>query len=319
MAYQTFTIQNFNTTTPAVINRFTFADNGNVTHLARFTGWNSPWSISPTASNDTRRTAAPTFIYASRSASPTYLYHTGTALLLSSIDNIEPGWTVTGGNYDTVVASTSGTSWVITDAGPSSQPNPAVTINFTPPQYLLQVDNITQGGNTIESTWIASSNGYTTNQSVLSTSGTQWLIMSDEPNGNPSTDPIVFYSTNDEMYTLAPAVDANTPSSVTFEMDYNYISPTPGSYRSDITIFATLVGPVEKDITTYVYVNAAPIDTGGSGGDYGGGYDFGGGDSDSGVSEGIGGGLSAGDANAGEGGNGTSADGSGVDGGSATA
>jgi hypothetical protein len=317
MAYQTFTIQNFNTTTPAVINRFTFDDNANVTHLASFTGWNSPWSISPTASNDTRRTASPTFIYASRSASPTYLYHTGTALLLSSIDNIEPGWTVTGGNYDTVVASTSGTSWVITDDGPSSQPNPSATINFTPPQYLLQVDDITQGGITIEPSFIASSNGYTTNQSVLSTSGTQWLVMSDEPNGNPSATPIVFYSTNDEMYTLAPAVDANTPSSVTFELDYNYISPTPGSYRSDITIFATLVGPVQKDVTTYVYVNSAPIDTGGGGGFDGG---FGGDSGDSGVSDGPGpGGNSAGDANAGDGGNGSSADGSGSDGGTATA
>jgi len=272
MAYQTFTIQNFNTVTPAVINRFTFNTAGNVTHSARFTGWNTPWSTSPITANDTRRTASPTFIYASRSASPTYLYHTGTSLLLSSIDNIEPGWIVSGGNYNTTVSSTSGTSWVITDSAPSSQPNPGATINFTPSQFLLLVDDIT----TIEPTWIAASNGYTTNQSVLGTSGTQWLVMSDEPNGNPSAAPIDFYSTNDEMYTLPPASDLNTPSSVTFELDYNYISPTPGSYESGVSIFATLVGPIEKDIKTFLYINAAPVDSGGGGG-YDGGY--GGGDS----------------------------------------
>jgi hypothetical protein len=236
-------------------------------------------------------------------------------LLLSSIDNIEPGWIVSGGNYNTTVSSTSGTSWVITGSAPVSQPNPSATINFTPPQFLLLVDDIT----TIESTWIATGNGYTTNQTVSSTSGTQWLVMSDEPNGNPIAAPINFYSTNDEMYTLPPASGPTTPSSVTFELDYNYVSPTPGSYESGVTIFATLVGPIEKDIKTFLYINSAPVDTGGGGGgDYGGSFGGDGGDGGN-AAAGGGPGNSAGDANAGEGGNGTSSDGSGVDGGTATA
>lgn len=259
MAEITYTITNNSPTTTATIRRFVFANQSQIHHVANYTGWNSPWSAGGyNLSYDTRRSENATYISDIGDVQQQYKDHINTStvtnslLRLDSITGIEPGYEITGNGYTAgqTVVSTSGTTWVIASADPDGTPVINETITFVPPEYVLQVNSITG----IELGWVATGNGYSSGQTVVSTSGTQFLIMSDQPNGTPSVGgTISFVSIEDAMIDIPPS------TSKTFALDYVNDVNTIGSYTGTVQISGDLGTAFIKNINNFLTISAAPV------------------------------------------------------------
>ena len=271
MAAITYTIRNNSSTTPAVINYFTIATNpAQIRHTLNLTGWDSPWGTGYTAFTEasTLRTVSSTYISNVGTLTKVYQYHNGTSLLLDNNTGIVAGWGVSstlGYTSGQTVVATSGTSWVITSAAPTAGLVLGDAISFQPPQYLLQVNSISG----ISVGWVISGNGYNSGQTVVATSGTQWVQVSANASSTPSGT-ITFTSNQDIMATIAPL------GTKTFSMNYVNTTAVRGTYTSLVNIVATVGSSVTKIVNNYlsivapaaVTVPSSPYyDSGGGGGD----------------------------------------------------
>ena len=272
MAAITYTIRNNSSTTPAVINYFTIATNlTQIQHTLNLTGWNSPWGTGYTAFTgaSTLRTVSSTYISNVGTLNKVYQYHNGTSLLLNNNTGIVAGWGISstlGYTSGQTVVATSGTSWVITSAAPNTNPVLGDAISFEPPQYLLQVNSISG----ILAGWVISGTGYSNGQTVVATSGTQWVQVSANASSTPSGT-ITFTSNQDIMATIAPG------GTKTFSMNYANVTTARGTYTSLVNIFATVGSSVTKIVNNYLSIVApaavpsSPFYDSGSGGGGGGG------------------------------------------------
>ena len=271
MAAITYTIRNNSTTTSAVINYFTIAtDVAQIQHTLNLTGWNSPWATGYTAFTgaSTLQRVDSNYISNVGTLNKVYQYHTGTSLLLNDNTGLAAGWGIgstPGYTSGQTVVSTSGTSWVITSAAPTATPVGGNAITFEPPQYLLQVNSISG----ILAGWFISGTGYGSGQTVVATSGTQWVQVSANASSAPSGT-ITFTSNQDIMATIAPL------GTKTFSMNYANITSARGTYTSLVNIFATVGSSVNKTVNNYLSIvppGAVPpspySDSGGNGGDGG--------------------------------------------------
>ena len=272
MAAITYTIRNNSSTTPAVINYFTIATNtAQIRHTLNLTGWDSPWGTGYTAFTEasTLRTVSSTYISNVGTLTKVYQYHNGTSLLLNNNTGIVAGWGVSsstlGYTSGQTVVATSGTSWVITSAAPTAGLVLGDAITFQPPQYLLQVNSISG----ISVGWVISGNGYNSGQTVVATSGTQWVQVSANASSTPSGT-IKFTSNQDIMATIAPL------GTKTFSMNYANVTSDYGTYTSLVNIFATVGSSVTKIVNNYLSIVAPGVvtvpsspyyDSGGGGGD----------------------------------------------------
>lgn len=273
MAAITYTIRNNSPTTPAVINYFTIATNtAQIRHTLNLTGWDSPWGTGYTAFTEasTLRTVSSTYISNVGTLNKVYQYHNGTSLLLNNNTGIVAGWGVSstlGYTSGQTVVATSGTSWVITSAAPTAGLVLGDAITFQPPQYLLQVNSISG----ISVGWVISGNGYSSGQTVVATSGTQWVQVSANASSTPSGT-ITFTSNQDIMATIAPG------GTKTFSMNYANVTSARGTYTSLVNIFATVGSSVTKPVNNYLSIVAPAVvpaspyyDNVSGGGDGGGG------------------------------------------------
>ncbi len=248
MAAITYTIKNNSVSTSAVINYFNIVTESQIQHTLNLTGWDSPWGTGYTAFTgaSTLRTVSSTYISNVGTLNKIYQYHTGTSLLLDNNTGIVAGWGIssTPGYTSQTVVATSGTSWVITSAAPASgliQGNTNIT--FEPPQYLLQVTSISG----ISVGWVISGTGYNSGQTVVATSGTQWVQVSANASSTPSGT-ITFTSNQDVMATIAPG------GTKTFSMNYSNNVNTLGTYTSLVNIFTTIGSPVTKRVDNYLSI-----------------------------------------------------------------
>ena len=269
MAAITYTIRNNSTTTSAVINYFTIATNvAQIQHTLNLTGWNSPWATGYTAFTgaSTLQRVDSNYISNVGTLNKVYQYHTGTSLLLNDNTGLAAGWGIgstPGYTSGQTVVSTSGTSWVITSAAPTATPVGGNAITFEPPQYLLQVNSISG----ILAGWVISGTGYSSGQTVVATSGTQWVQVSANASSTPSGT-ITFTSNQDIMATIAPL------GTKTFSMNYANVTATRGTYTSLVNIVATVGSSVTKIVNNYLSIvppGTVPpspyYDSGGGGGD----------------------------------------------------
>ena len=270
MAAITYTIRNNSSTTPAVINYFTIATTpAQIQHTLNLTGWDSPWGTGYTAFTEasTLRTVSSTYISNVGTLTKVYQYHNGTSLLLDNNTGIVAGWGISSPSAYTsqTVVATSGTSWVITSAAPTATPVGGNVITFEPPQYLLQVNSISG----ILAGWVISGTGYGSGQTVVATSGTQWVQVSANASSTPSGT-IKFTSNQDIMATIAPG------GTKTFSMNYVNTTVVRGTYTSLVNIFATVGSSVTKIVNNYLSIVAPGVvtvpsspyyDSGGGGGD----------------------------------------------------
>jgi len=265
MAAITYTIKNNSVSTSAVINYFNIVTESQIQHTLNLTGWNSPWDTGYTAFTgaSTLRTVSSTYISNVGTLNKVYQYHTGTSLLLDNNTGIVAGWVISSPSAYTsqTVVATSGTSWVITSAAPTAVIVLGDAITFEPPQYLLQVNSISG----ILAGWVISGIGYSSGQTVVATSGTQWVQVSANASSTPSGT-ITFTSNQDIMATIAPL------GTKTFSMNYANVTSTRGTYTSLVNIFATVGSSVNKIVNNYLsivppnVVPDSPYYDGGSGG-----------------------------------------------------
>lgn len=254
MAAITYTIRNNSPTTPAVINYFTIATNpAQIQHTLNLTGWNSPWATGYTAFTgaSTLQRVDSNYISNVGTLNKVYQYHTGTSLLLNNNTGIVAGWGVSstlGYISGQTVVATSGTSWVITSAGPTAGLVAQDAISFEPPQYLLQVNSISG----ISAGWVISGTGYSSGQTVVATSGTQWVQVSANASSTPSGT-ITFTSNQDIMATIAPG------GTKTFSMNYANVTSAYGTYTSLVNVFATVGSSVIKPVNNYLSIVAPAV------------------------------------------------------------
>lgn len=120
------------------------------------------------------------------------------------------------------------------------------------PPNLLVVDANTG----INSGYVASGTGYSAGQYVISSSGTNWLVMSAAPNGTPTPGGTInFISTvTDTLLTIPPL------STGTVTIDYTNNVSTLGTYTSIITVYGTtLLAPFTKNINNFAIISLLPV------------------------------------------------------------
>jgi hypothetical protein len=269
MASQTYAIINNSTNTAAVINYIEIATTlTEQQHHLNLTGWNEPFNSSYTdfQGATTLLNVSKNYISDESPINRAYDAHTGIYVRVTggTVSGIGAGWDVTGNHFTggQTVVSTSGTTWVQLSAGPNGTPIVGEAITFTPPQFLLVVNNVSD----ISAGWAATGVGYN-GQTVLSISAPQTLVMSAPPTTTPSGS-ITFTSAGDTMLTIAPL------TSSTFSMDYNRVTSSYGTYTSLVSLHATLGTAITKNINNFMLVSVAPVgdpaspffDSGGGGG-----------------------------------------------------
>lgn len=268
-----YRISNNSSTTNAVITLFQWNDDAGFDHHADFqtdAGWNAPWNTySDWTQDDTSIYVEASFIEEIDDFSTTYAANSGTILRVGSNSGVVAGYTISGTGYTAgqTAVSTSGTIWVVTSAGPNSTPIPGGALNFIPPQYELRVNN-TVG---ISPGDIASQNGYSAGQTVVSVASGQWLVMSAPSNGTPTPGGTIRFSQpSAPMTTIAPN------STQTFILNYTNGTSVYGTYTSTVSISGTVGGvPFVKYVRNFAIISNTPITdpespfyNGGGGGGY---------------------------------------------------
>lgn len=259
MADLTYTIYNNSNDTTATINYFEIATNlSEQQHRLKIPAfWNPPFNASPYTDftgATTLRSEVKTYTSDVGSVNhTTTATTTGTTLRLDSNSELQVGWTVFNASYiysGQTVANKLGTQTVILSSVPDVVPfSSGVAITFTPPEFLLDVNNTTD----LQEGWVASGNGYNGETILEVRSGTR-LVMSDQPSTNPSPGGnITFTSDEDNMLEIPPL------SSSTFVMDYDRITSVYGTYTSIVTMHATLGSNVVKNINNFMLVSALPV------------------------------------------------------------
>jgi hypothetical protein len=175
-------------------------------------------------------------------------------LKLVSTASLYTGMIMNGNGFTAgqTVVSIGTDSTVVASADPNTGVYANALVEFQPPQYVLKVNNIVG----LSAGWYADTNTgyvYTQPRTILSTSGTQYLIMSgDVGYPSPSGD-VRFISNVNKMITLAP----NT--SATWVLYYDANNSAVSNNLASITIYATQQGnTVQKIVNNIVSINQAP-------------------------------------------------------------
>jgi len=194
-------------------------------------------------------------------------------LKLVSTATLYTGMIMNGNGFTAgqTVVSIGTDSTVVASADPNTGVYASAIVTFSPPQYVLRVNNNTG----LAAGWTTKSEfTYPVSRTVVSTSGTEYLIMSGDVGSSSPSGNIKFVSNTNDMITLAP----NT--SATWVMYYSANNSTLSNNIANIIIYATQQGNnVQKEINNLVSINQAPSVSniqpafdGGGGGNDGGGY-----------------------------------------------
>ena len=173
-------------------------------------------------------------------------------LKLVSTATLYTGMTMNGNGFTVgqTVVSIGADSTVVASADPNTGVYASAIVTFSPPQYVLRVNNITG----LAAGWTTNSEfTYPVSRTVVSTSGTEYLIMSGDVGSNSPSGNIKFVSNTNDMITLTP----NT--SATWVMYYSANNSTLSNNIANIKIYATQQGNnVQKEINNLVSINQAP-------------------------------------------------------------
>ena len=173
-------------------------------------------------------------------------------LKLVSTATLYTGMTMNGNGFTVgqTVVSIGADSTVVASADPNTGVYASAIVTFSPPQYVLRVNNITG----LAAGWTTNSEfTYPVSRTVVSTSGTEYLIMSGDVGSSSPSGNIKFVSNTNDMITLAP----NT--SATWVMYYSANNSTLSNNIANIKIYATQQGNnVQKEINNVVSINQAP-------------------------------------------------------------
>lgn len=257
MAIQTYSIINNSPTTTATVKYITIATTlTQMQHHLDLTGWNEPFNTSYTdfQGDNTLQSVTKTYVSDVRPINRTYAYHTTTNLLVSggTVSGISAGWSVSGNSFSTgtTVSATSGTQWIILSAAPITLPPGGETITFTPPAFLLTLNNISG----IFEGWNASGAGYSGETVVNTVTGISNTIeMSGYSSSGSPSGSIQFTSAGDNMLVINPL------TSSTFKMDYTRNTSAYGTYTSKVFFYILQGTDVVKRVDNLMIVSAAPV------------------------------------------------------------
>ena len=212
MVAKTFTLTNY-TAAPITINEIEFESVAGIPHVADLSNFGGYLSG---ATSFTDNSTYPTVdvLYVSDTSPVTKLYstHTGATLTVNNTTGIAAGYAMSGNGYtsgQTVVTVLSPTT-LQTSALPNSSPTPNQGITFTTSSIQLIV-NSTAG---ISNGFVASGNGYTLDQSVVSVDSVNQLTMSALPNGTPTSGGTISFRNPSPIGTIAAG------ASIPFTLDY---------------------------------------------------------------------------------------------------
>ena len=128
-------------------------------------------------------------------------------LKLVSTATLYTGMTMNGNGFTVgqTVVSIGTDSTVVASADPNTGVYASAIVTFSPPQYVLKVNNITG----LAAGWTTNSEfTYPVSRTVVSTSGTEYLIMSGDVGSNSPSGNIKFVSNTNDMITLTPNTSA---------------------------------------------------------------------------------------------------------------
>lgn len=198
-------------------------------------------------------------------------------LKLVSTASLYTGMIINGNGFTAgqTIVSIGTDSTVVASADPNTGIYASAIVTFQPPAYVLKINNIVG----LSTGWYVETSGssvYSQARSIVSTSGTQYLIMSGDVGYAAPTGDIKFISDVNKMITLAP----NT--SATWVLYYSANNATLSNNLVNITISGTQLGSgIQKEINNLVSINQAPSVSniqpptgpgGGGGGGSSGGY-----------------------------------------------
>lgn len=266
MAAITYTLLN-NAPATATIKSIVFTDEPDIDHVANLSNFGG-YLASETAFSDSNTIPKVSTAYTSHNGpvSKTYVNHLTTSgnfyLVLNNTTNVSVGWSALDNGYSgqTVQAVTSAT-WVQMSAAPGGSPSIGGTISFNSSTISLVVANTTG----ISAGWIASGNGYSSNQSVVTVVNGTDLTMSAHPDSTPVGGVDILFQSPDPITTMAPS------SSLTFTINYTATTAVVGTYTNLVAINAAYATDITREIKNYVILYAGvvipppPNDYGGGG------------------------------------------------------
>lgn len=259
MAAITYTISNLSQNNEtAIINVFEIQTNlSEQQHYLNLSGWNLPFNAPPYTNftgSTTRRTETKTFQGDIKSENFVIESFTGTSITFTenvASAGVASNWTVTGNSFqsgqtiDTIVTNT------VTFVGSfDNDPEPGEIITFTPPEFLLFVNNV----NNLQIGWEISGNGYS-GQNISNIIPPNTLVISEPASTEPQIGQLITFQSNyDNMFEIAAG------QSKTFSMDYSRVTSTLGTYTSLVKIYATLGGTeIIKNVNNFMVISLAPV------------------------------------------------------------
>jgi hypothetical protein len=212
MVAKTFTLTNY-TASPITINEIEFESVAGIPHVADLSNFGGYLSGSTSFTNNSTYPTV-NVLYVSDTSPVTKLYasHTGTTLVVNNTTGIASGYVLSGNGYtsgQTVATVVSATNLLIS-AAPTFAPTVGQGITFSTSSIILVV-NSTAG---ISNGFVASGNGYTLDQTVVSVDSVNQLTMSALPNGTPTIGGTISFRNPTPIGTIAAG------ASIPFTLDY---------------------------------------------------------------------------------------------------
>lgn len=212
MVAKTFTLTNY-TAAPITINEIEFESVSGIPHVADLSNFGGYLAGATSfTSNSTYPTVNVLYVSDTSPVTKLYASHTGTTLVVNNTTGITSGYILSGNGYtsgQTVATVVSSTNLLIS-AAPTTPPTVGQGITFSTSSITLVVDS-TSG---ISNGFIASGNGYTLDQTVVSVDSVNQLTMSDFPNGTPTVGGTISFRNPNPIGTIAAG------ASIPFTLDY---------------------------------------------------------------------------------------------------
>lgn len=257
MAAITYTIKNLSSTNQtAIIRAFEITTNpSQIQHHLDLSGWNAPYNTyTDFTGTSTRITINKTFQGDVKDINLIIESFTGTNQITFTepLGTLGSNWTPQGAPFQSnqTIASLNPPRTVVFTGSFDQTPVIGNVITFSPPNYLLFVNNVTG----LDVGWTIVGNGYS-GQTIEQINPPDTLRIS----GPASTEPVIgqpvgFVSDNDNMWELGAG------ASKTFVMDYNRVTSTLGTYTSLVKIYADL-GSTEviKNVNNFMIISPNPV------------------------------------------------------------
>lgn len=232
MVAKTFTLTNYSASS-VTVNEINFESAAGIPHTANLSNFGGYLS-GATAFTGVSTYPTTDALYVSDTSPVTKLYvsHTGTTLVVNDTSGIAAGYDVSGNGYtsgqtvDNVVSAT----WLLISGPPTFLPTVGQGITFSTSVPVLTVDDTTD----ILAGYIASGNGYTLDQSVVSVDGPTTLTMSSFPNGTPSPGGTINFRNPAPIGSIAPG------ASIPFTLDYTTGLSTESTNTARVNIVTTV-------------------------------------------------------------------------------